>query len=255
MYGWRGRVGLVSPARADTSVYEFYLAAPEGLVAVSTSLKVQRLTEDQLDNVLHSYQGAAQELDYEEVDVMILGGSPPVALKGYGFDQELVDRCQAVTRAQVVALIRCEMEALQAVGARRIAIGAPYTATLTAKFADYFRQAGFEVVETRCLGIERNIDLALLPEHASYRLSKELFRSAPRVDTIHLTCPRWPTLVNLSMLEQDLGVPVTSSGQSIIYSALRRLGIRDSIGGFGSLLEKLATEPPLATTAQRRASA
>ncbi len=244
MYGWRGRVGIVNPSRGDVLMYEYYKAAPEGVIVVPAALNVRQLTPDQLDRVLDGYQSAVEDMAYEEVDVIVLGGSPPVTLKGYGFEERMLARAQAVTSAQVVAMVRCEVEALQAVGARRIAVGAPYTPLLTEKFAAYFTEAGFEVVATRCLGIERNVDIAKLPERASYRLARELFREAPDVDAVHLTCPRWPTLVNLALLEQDLGVPVTSSSQSVIYGTLRRLGIRDRVVGFGSLLEKLQVEGP-----------
>ncbi len=245
MYGWRGRVGMVNPSRGDVLLYEYYRAAPEGIIVVPAALGVRQLTPDQLDRVLEGYQAAVEELAYEQVDIIVLGGSPPVTMKGYGFEEQMIARAQAVTTAQVVAHVRCEVEALQAVGAHRIAVAAPYTPLVTEKFAAYFAAAGFEVVATRCLGIERNVDIAFLPEHASYRLAREIFREAPDVDAIHLTCPRWPTLLNLSRLEQDLGVPVTSSSQAVLYGTLRRLNIRDRLVGFGSLLELLAGEPPV----------
>jgi maleate isomerase len=248
MYGWRGRVGIVNPSRGDVLMYEYYKAAPDGVIVVPAALNVRQLTPDQLDRVLAGYQSAVEDLVYEEVDVIVLGGSPPVTMKGYGFERQMVERAQALTRAPVMALIRGEVEALQSVGARRIAVAAPYTAELTDRFAAYFGEAGFEVVATRCLGIERNVEIAKLPIHASYRLARELFRESPGVDAVHLTCPRWPTLVNLGLLEQDLGVPVTSSSQSVIYGTLRRLGIRDRLEGFGSLLERLATEAPFSLT-------
>jgi maleate isomerase len=246
MYGWRGRVGIVFPSRGDVALYEFYKAAPDGVIVVPAALTVKQLTPEQLDTVLNGYQAAVEDLVYEEADVIVLSGAPPVTMKGYGFEQQLVERAQAVTRAQVVAHIRCEVEALQAVGAKRIAIGAPYTCALTDKFADYFRQAGFDVVATAQLDIERNVEIAKLGEEAAYRLARDLFHQAPNVDAIHLTCPRWPTLTRLDVMERDLGLPVTSSSQALIYGALRRLNIRDRIAGYGSLLEKLATEPPFA---------
>ena len=242
MYGWRGRVGIVNPSGGDVLMYEYYRAAPDGVIVVPAALNVRQLTPDQLDRVLDGYQAAVEDLVYEEVDVIVLGGSPPVTMKGYGFEQQMVERAQALTSAPVMALIRGEVEALQAVGARRIAVGAPYTPALTDRFAEYFQAAGFEVAATRCLGIERNVEIARLPEDASYHLARELVREAGEVDAVHLTCPRWPTLPNLALLEQDLGMPVTSSSQSVIYGTLRRLGIRDRISGFGSLLEKLATD-------------
>jgi len=244
MYGWRGRVGIVFPSRGDVLLYEFYKAAPDGIIVVPTALTVKQLTPEQLDKVLDGYQAAVEDLVYEEADVIVLSGAPPVTMKGYGFEKQLVERAQAVAKAPVVAHIRCEVEALQAVGAKRIAIGAPYTCQLTDKFAEYFRAAGFEVVATRCLEIERNVELAKLDEQAAYRLARDLYHDAPEVDAIHLTCPRWPTLLRIPDMERDLGIPVTSSSQSLIYGVLRRLNVRDRIEGYGSLLERLATEPP-----------
>ncbi len=244
MYGWRGRVGIIFPSRGDVLLYEYYKAAPEGVIVVPAALTVKQLTPEQLDRVLHGYQAAVEDMVYEECDVIVLSGSPPVTMKGYGFEQQMIDRAQAMTKARVVAHIRCEVEALQAVGARRIAIGAPYTPQLTEKFAEYFRAAGFEVAASRCLGVERNIEIAKLGEDAAYRMARDLFHAAPDVDAIHLTCPRWPTVLKLRQMEQDLGVPVTSSSQSVIYATLRRLNVREPIVGYGSLLERLSTDRP-----------
>ncbi len=241
--GWRGRVGIVHPSRGDVLMYEYYRAAPPGIVLVPAALNLKKLSAEELERVYQSYESAVADLAYEEVDVVVLGGSPPVTFKGYGFERELVERAQRVVAAPVVAIVRCEIEALEAVGARRIAVGAPYTAALTRKFADYFTAAGFDVVATRCLGIERPVEMAQLPHDASADLARSLLREAPGVDAIHLTCPRWPTLAGLAALEQELGVPVTSSSQSVLHGTLRRLGIRDEIHGFGSLLEGLAREP------------
>ncbi len=240
--GWRARVGIVNPSRGDVLMYEYYQAAPPGVVVVPAALNLRRLTEAELERVLDSYQSAVEDLAYEEVDIVVLGGSPPVTMRGGDIERRLVERAQRAIAAPVVALVRCEVEALQAIGARRIAIGAPYTEALTAKFAAYFRDAGFEVVATRCLGIERPVEMAKLPLTSSADLARALFREAPGVDAIHLTCPRWPTLANLAALERELGVPVTSSSQSVVYGTLRRLGI-EARAGFGSLLERLAREP------------
>lgn len=223
-------------------MYEYYRAAPPGIVLVPAALNLRRLTAEELERALERYESAVADLAYEQVDLVVLGGSPPITLKGYGFERQLIERASRLIAAPVVALVRCEVEALSAVGARRIAVGAPYTRSLTDKFASYFAEAGFEVVATKCLGIERPVEMAQLPHDASAELARALFREASGVDAIHLTCPRWPTLLGLERLEQELGLPVTSSSQSVLYGTLSRLGIRDQIHGFGSLLARLARE-------------
>ena len=241
MYGWRGRVGMISPARGDTSLYEFYKVVPPGVIAVPTSLGVQRLSSDQLSAVLDRYEDAVKELVYEECDVMLLSGTPPVTSGVPGTEERLLERARAHTTVPVFTGVQAEVEALRAVGAHRIAVGSPYTDDLNEKWKRYFTSRGFEVVAVEGLGIEKNIELAKLPIYASYRVARGLFERYPDVDAIHLTCPRWATIVNLEGLEQDLGLPVTSSSQAQIFGSLSRLRIRDRISGFGSLLEKLAT--------------
>lgn len=243
MYGWRGRVGLISPSRGDTLIYEFCKMAPEGVIPVPASLGVQRLTGDQLGAVLDRYEAAVRELVYEECDVINLGGSPPVTSGQPGTEERLLERARAVANVPVFTHVQAEVEAIRTAGMSRVAVVAPYTPELTAKFQAYFRTKGINVAGVRSLGVERNVDIAKLPVYASYRLAKEAFREHPNVDGVHLTCPRWATVVNLQRLEQDLGVPVTSSSQALAFSAFWRLAIRDRINGFGSLLEKLATIP------------
>lgn len=241
--GWRARVGIVNPSRGDVLMYEYYRAAPPGVVLVPAALNLKRLCTTELERVYESYQAAVADLAYEEVDLVVLGGSPPVTLRGYGGERELIERARSVIACPVIALVRCEVEALQAAGARRVAIGAPYTRELTEKFAAYFREAGFDVVATRCLGLERPVEMAQLPHDASAELARALRRDAPSADAIHLTCPRWPTLDGIAGLERELDLPVTSSSQSMLYGTLRRLGVREARDGFGSLLASLARAP------------
>lgn len=251
MYGWRGRVGMVSPSRGDTSIYEFYKVMPEGLVAVPASLGVQRLTTDQLSAVLDRYEAAVREMVYEECDVIVLGGTPPVTSGQPGTEERLQERARSVASVPVLLGVQAEVEALRAIGARRIAVGSPYTEELNTKFQRYFIQKGFDVVGTKAHKVERNVEIAKLPEYVSYRLARELFAEYGDVDAIHLTCPRWATIGNLERLEQDLGIPVTSSSQSIFYGVLRRLRIRDRITGYGSLLARLEhAEAPAPVIAQ-----
>ncbi len=62
MYGWRGRVGSINPSRGDTLMYEFYKAAPEGVMIVPTALGVTAVRADQLNAILDRYEAAVREM-------------------------------------------------------------------------------------------------------------------------------------------------------------------------------------------------
>ena len=62
MYGWRGRIGFISPAPIDSVAYEFYRLVPDGVVLVANSLKMQKITMENIENTLAATVGAAREL-------------------------------------------------------------------------------------------------------------------------------------------------------------------------------------------------
>jgi maleate cis-trans isomerase len=47
-----------------------------------------------------------------------------------------------------------------------------------------------------------------------------------------------PTVVEIATLEQELGKPVITTNQAILWKALALCGIDQPIQGFGQLLEK-----------------
>ena len=52
-----------------------------------------------------------------------------------------------------------------------------------------------------------------------------------------MPCANWPTSLLAEKWELDLDVPVVTSNLAKIWAALRVLGIKDKITGFGRLLE------------------
>ncbi|MFP6870642.1 MAG: hypothetical protein VCE91_15135, partial [Nitrospinota bacterium] len=56
-----------------------------------------------------------------------------------------------------------------------------------------------------------------------------------------------------AQLEEDLGVPVVTANQAAFWAALRRLGLRDKVVGFGRLLE-IENLPPKSGTNRKKQS-
>lgn len=52
-----------------------------------------------------------------------------------------------------------------------------------------------------------------------------------------ISCTNLASLGVIAALERDLGKPVITSNQACFWACLRRLGLRDAIGGHGKLLE------------------
>jgi len=128
MIGWRARIGSIQPSRGDCFTYEFYKLAPEGVVLVTTSTNIKELTESELERAFGEYEQAGKTLATEEVDFILVGGGPVIALKGEGADQEIAKRIQAATGIPTLHKFTAVVEVLRKLNVNKVAVVTPFRA-------------------------------------------------------------------------------------------------------------------------------
>lgn len=246
MQGWRARVGYICPCPAEVEAYLFYQIVPPGVSLVVTGLSVQEIEEESLGSAVSDpVTTAIRDMAKAEVDFIILAGEPMVFLGGYGSEQSLNDRAKQITSIPFTHNLPCALEALRSVGAKKVAIATPYVVkdgsgsdATQEKWGAYMGQAGFELVDLKTSGMTSNRAVAFLPDYASYRLAKEVWRaSRQKPDAIYIPCAGWESPRNISALEHDLGIPVVTSLQASIWKALKELNIHEVQPGYGRLFE------------------
>jgi maleate isomerase len=111
------------------------------------------------------------------------------------------------------------LQALDALGVRRLAVGTPYDADLTARLVDFLAEAGHETVGTA------RMDLGADIWRVSADSVRELVDAMPRAgaDAIFLSCTNLPTYEVIGDLEARLGVPVLSANLVTMWAALRAI--------------------------------
>jgi maleate isomerase len=111
------------------------------------------------------------------------------------------------------------LEALAALGARRVAVATPYDAELTARLAAFLGEAGHQVVGTARLRLPGDI----------WRVNevsvRELVDALPHgdADAVVISCTNLPTYDALPRLERQLDRPVVSANLATMWAALRAL--------------------------------
>ena len=112
------------------------------------------------------------------------------------------------------------LEALEALGARRVAVATPYDAALTDRLVAFLGQAGVATTGVGYLGLGEDI----------WRVTgdsvRELVRATPRAgaDAVFLSCTNLPTYDVIPALEDELRLPVLSANLVTMWAALRHLG-------------------------------
>ncbi len=131
------------------------------------------------------------------------------------------------------------MDALDALGARRLVVATPYHRRLNDHEVDFLGANGFEVLAISGLGIgaggaHEYVRIAETPLDAVKAHALSVLR--PGADALLITCTDFPTLPLLAGLEAETGLPVVTSNQATFRAALRAAGIADRFSGFGRLL-------------------
>jgi maleate cis-trans isomerase len=98
---------------------------------------------------------------------------------------------------------------------------------------------GVESVGVLSAGPHPLLAYGTIPVATALELGRELRRRFPEADCLHFANAHWPVAFAIEPLEQELGLPVMTSGQAIIWKALRTAGLDDRIEGFGRLLREL----------------
>ncbi|MFQ5826821.1 MAG: hypothetical protein ACE5IA_05625 [Dehalococcoidia bacterium] len=208
---------------------------------MSTTGMVRDLSDDQLERQVQAIEAQAVDLVDSGAQVVMIGGNPLFTRLGPGNEHVILDPVQQKVKVPVSAHIIAEMSALRALGIHKVVLATPFEEPLYLRMERFLAESGFEVVNCGGLGIRHNADIDQLPEYAAYRLAKRLYYETPEADGILITCPRWPTIEHIELLERETGKPVVTSAQAFTWHALSLLHIHEPVEGYGELLRRLAT--------------
>lgn len=236
MYGWRARIGRLAPSAATTAENEWAKASPDGVITVCARYLIERVTPQDLELMMEQVDRAAREVASARVDVIAQCGTPGVFVKGFGYDREVIERIERLTGIQATTMATSVVEGLRRLGVHRIVVGTAYTEDLDAMLEAFLEASGFEVAAIVGLGLVRNVDIGDQPPEAAYRLGRRAFAQAPDAEALFISCGGLRTFEAIEPLEEDLGVPVTTSSQATFWNCLRMAGVRTPIRGFGRLL-------------------
>lgn len=159
------RIGQIVPSSNITMETEIpallrsrELVAPERFTFHSSRMRMKHVTKDELARMDADSDRCALELSDARVDVMGYACLVAIMSMGLGYHRHSQERLGQVTRdndaeAPVVTSAGALIEGLQAMGAKKIAVVAPYMKPLTEMVVNYIRNEGFEVVDYRALEI------------------------------------------------------------------------------------------------------
>ena len=131
-------------------------------------------------------------------------------------------------------------EALEALGARRIALLTPYLPETSATVAAHFEGLGFDLVRSHCMGLADDREMARIPETAILAAACEA--DHPEAEALFISCTAFPALAVAGRIEAALGKPVVTSNQASLWQLRQLAGLAGPIRGYGRLFDLCGAE-------------
>lgn len=198
------------------------------------------VTKEQLAAMDRDSDRCSIELSDARMDVMGYACLVAIMSMGLGYHRESQKRLHEITianngAAPVTTSAGALVEGLQALGAKRVSIIAPYMRPLTQVVINYLENEGIEVIDSISLEIHDNLKVGAQDPKAPADLWTQL--NVQGADAIVASaCVQMPSLAAIPVIEQASGLPVVSSSICTTWSILKHLGLERSAPDAGALL-------------------
>lgn len=206
----------------------------------SARMRMKHVTREELAKMDGDSDRCALELSDARMDVLGYACLVAIMSMGHGYHRISQARLHDVTGqngalAPVVTSAGALVDALKVLGAKKIALVAPYMKPLTAMVIDYIEHEGVTVLDHRALEVSDNLAVGRLdPANLPGIVAGMDYGD---VDAIVLSaCVQMPSLAAVPEVERLTGKPVLTAAIATTYAMLKSLGLPAEVPNAGTLL-------------------
>lgn len=236
MYGWRARIGLITPM-SENAEHAFHIYAPDGVSFASMKINFPGPTPEGLMILTDQLEETAAKYRDYDADLVVFGCTSGSCIQGVGWDQECIRRIEKASGVPGLTTSTAVLEALKALGSRKVAVLTPYPDDTNEAERKFLEDSGFQV--TNIVGMDmkqfENTSFERASEYFLYQNVKHMDMKG--ADTFFLSCMGLTTMELISDMERFLKVPVVTSHQATLWSALRHCRVGAKRSDLGKLFE------------------
>lgn len=228
------RIGVIALANDFVVERDFAKICPAGHVAVHVS-RVLNDTICTVETLLamapkltESASLIAREAKLGSIVYCCTSGTVAI-----GYDDVAARLRKAHPGILVVTPITAGLAALARFNASKVAILTPYIDEVNRQIARYVEDSGLEPIALTSFQMADSNDMALIPPQAIYEAALEADR--PEADALFISCTAIRAVDVVDRIERQLGKPVVTANQALIWQSLRHAGYGEPIDGYGNL--------------------
>ena len=239
----RKRLGVLTPS-SNTALESLTSAMVSSLQGVSAHFSRFTVTEISMsDQSLQQFDDskileAARLLADAHVDVICWSGTSASWL-GFEKDRQLCARLTEATGIPATTSVLALNDILAAQGARTLGLVSPYVEDVQQKIIANYRGIDIDCVAEQHLGITVNFKFGEVEPDTLRAMLREAARAKP--DALTVMCTNLHAAQLVEELEHELGIPIYDSVATVVWQALKTVGIDPrELKGWGRLFQEAA---------------
>lgn len=236
-YGWRARIGLLTPDINTVTEVDFNRVVPDGVSIHAARMPVQDPVDAaSMEKMNEDIGRAAEAVSKTDPDVIAYGVTAGSFLEGKEFDVELEADIEARTGVPAVTTAAAARRALSALGVESLVVATPYLDELSDLLVEFLHDYGFKVQDIHGENFESGGNYGTANPERVYQRVKNL--DTDKADGVFISGMEYPGTPVVEQLESDLEIPVVTAHTATLWNALREVDVsRESVPG-GQLMRR-----------------
>jgi len=237
MYGWRARLGIITPSANLAAEPEFELMTPEGVACYYQRFAFTGGGVEALKNLEKLVPDAAELVSHVRPSAIAMCCTGGSFVGGYGYDQILIQKMKERNGNLPTTTTSTSMiDAFNRLGVKKVSMAVPYLEEVAKAEKKFVEDHGIQVLNIKWLNLEDAVEISEVSKETVYKLASAV--NEPESEAIFISCVALHTIEVIEALEHDLEKPVITSNQVTMWNLLRLANVNEKIDGFGQLLSK-----------------
>jgi len=233
--GKNGRLGLIALSTDPASEPEWRRMIPDDDIAlyVSRISYTSNCTPEGLQAMAAGMTDAAQLLD-PRLDLNVIAYSCTSGTVQIGYDNVAMRIRAAHPDMPCSTPITGAVEAFSRLGVSKIGVVTPYSHSINESIETYLVNEGCELTGMTGFGLTADGDIATIPGSDIARAAADVITAD--TEALFISCTALVIADDIESIEQQVGIPVITSNQAMLWQSLRLAGYKKPIDGFGKLM-------------------
>jgi len=229
-FGWAARIGQLYPS-GGLCDFEPQLMAPEGVQFLTTRMTFKRTGLEDDIAFVKDIETHAALLGDAQVDLIAMNCTAASLIAG---PDTVNQRIHNATGIPSITTIEAVLAALDATRLRRIGLMTPYVEEVVETEVEFLNNLNYDVVAITGRPCHTPVEQGCLPPSTWLEQARAL--KGKNMDGLLISCAGIQVAPVLAQIEDELGVPVVTSNQALLWACLGLCGVDTPSPGYGRLL-------------------